>query len=596
MNSLGTKFHFFDRSVAMANTLRTNTKSSLLDVRALVLIYLLLSIITIFLSRIFFTELLQSGEFVNSNWLVVIFLTIPAALFLFLIISVFELFRDLVSKQMGSHFQTRLLVYFITTVVFAVFPFAFITNLSINEILRFWKSIDIEAAMTYAQNFALDTYSLRLEQFEYRIQNQMKGDFDGFPPDVVAAQDFVLGEDGDWASVSFTGDETQALKTPPSARQGFAAREMPRDIDVIRYMLLSERTQVRVITCHLGTGFDEAIQSFANEKARFDVINSLRLNLNSLLLFYYGVFLVPALLMTLIITISFTRRVSQPLVELVEATRRVAAGDFSIHLIARRSDELGLLVHSFNTMVRDLERSQATLMKAEKISIWQTMAQQLAHEIKNPLTPIKLSAERVLRRWRNAPERIGEILENSMLAIIQETEGLSTLLNEFRTLSRPMEPSLSWTRVRELVEETIVPYKSSHPNILFKIEHINATVAVKVDRHRLLQVLTNLIINAIDAMDRGGVIEIRTDTVRKRDSRYCRISIRDTGKGIPPEEEARVFMPYFTTKESGTGLGLPIVERIVNEHDGNIWFHSAPGMGTTFFIDLPVAAAVSETG
>jgi nitrogen fixation/metabolism regulation signal transduction histidine kinase len=303
--------------------------------------------------------------------------------------------------------------------------------------------------------------------------------------------------------------------------------------------------------------------------------------------------------MTLIIAISFTRRVSQPMVELIDATRRVAGGDFSIHLIARRSDELGILVHSFNTMVRELERSQASLMKAEKISIWQTMAQQLAHEIKNPLTPIKLSAERVLRRWRNEPERVGEILESSMLAIIQETEGLSTLLNEFRTLSRPMEPSLSWTLVRELAAETIVPYQSSHPNVLFSIEHIDATVAVKIDRHRLSQVLTNLIINAIDAMNGEGVIEIRTDTVKKRDSRYCRISVRDTGKGIAAEEESRVFTPYFTTKESGTGLGLPIVERIVNEHDGNIWFHSAAGMGTTFFIDLPVASVtemkVSDT-
>jgi nitrogen fixation/metabolism regulation signal transduction histidine kinase len=583
----------------MTNTLKTNTKPSLLDIRALMLIYLLLSILTIFLSRIFFTELLQPDEVVDSGrpGLVVIFLTIPAALFLFLIISIFSLFRDLINRQMGSQFQARLLVYFIIIVVFAVFPFAFITNLSVNEILRFWKTTDIEAAMTYAQNFALDAYSLRLEQFEYHIQNQMKGDFDGFLRDVIAAQDFVLGEDGVWVSVSFTGDETQTLERPPSAWPGFAAREMPRDVDVIRYALSSERSHVRVITCHLGTGFDKAIQSFADEKARFDVISSLRLNLNPLLLFYYGVFLFPTLLMTLIIAISFTRRVSQPLVDLVEATRRVAAGDFSIHLIARQSDELGLLVHSFNTMVRELERSQTTLMKAEKISIWQTMAQQLAHEIKNPLTPIKLSAERVLRRWHNTPERIGEILENSMLAIIQETEGLSTLLNEFRTLSRPMEPSLSWTRVRELAEETIVPYKSSHPNILFNIEYINASVAAKIDRYRLSQVLTNLIINAIDAMNGEGVIEIRTDTVKKRGGRYCRISIRDTGKGIRSEDKSRVFTPYFTTKEAGTGLGLPIVERIVNEHDGNIWFHSAPNMGTTFFIDLPVApeTEVSDT-
>jgi nitrogen fixation/metabolism regulation signal transduction histidine kinase len=300
------------------------------------------------------------------------------------------------------------------------------------------------------------------------------------------------------------------------------------------------------------------------------------------------VFFFPTLLMTLIIAISFTRRVTQPIVELTEATRRVAEGDFSIQILARRGDELGLLIRSFNAMVQDLEKSRTALVKAEKISIWQNMAQQLAHEIKNPLTPIKLSAERVLRRWRNEPEQIGEILESSMLAIIQETEGLSTLLTEFRTLSKPMEPSQSWTNLRETVEETVSPYRSSHPAVQFDISHLGDDLPVKIDKHRVSQVLTNLIINAIDAMNGKGTIEIRTDLVKKRESRYCRLSVRDTGKGISKEEGNLIFTPYFTTKESGTGLGLPIVERIVNDHGGAIWFNSAEGMGTTFFIDLPV--------
>jgi signal transduction histidine kinase len=117
---------------------------------------------------------------------------------------------------------------------------------------------------------------------------------------------------------------------------------------------------------------------------------------------------------------------------------------------------------------------------------------------------------------------------------------------------------------------------------------VGKDVSVKIDRHRIAQVLTNLIINAIDAMNGAGLLEIRTDLVKKRESRYCRLSIRDTGKGISKEEGALIFTPYFTTKESGTGLGLPIVERIVNDHGGAIWFNSAEGMGTTFFVDLPL--------
>jgi nitrogen fixation/metabolism regulation signal transduction histidine kinase len=217
------------------------------------------------------------------------------------------------------------------------------------------------------------------------------------------------------------------------------------------------------------------------------------------------------------------------------------------------------------------------------------MAQQLAHEIKNPLTPIKLSAERVLRRWRNEPEQVGEIIENSMMAIIQETEGLSTLLNEFRTLSKPIEPSQSWTGVDQAIEEATAPYRSSYPEVWFSIDHAGGDVTVKIDKHRFIQMLTNLLINGIDAMDGKGLIEIRTDIIQKREIRFCRISVRDSGKGIGKEALPNIFTPYFTSKENGTGLGLPIVERIVNDHGGSIWFNSAEEAGTTFFVDLPIS-------
>jgi nitrogen fixation/metabolism regulation signal transduction histidine kinase len=292
--------------------------------------------------------------------------------------------------------------------------------------------------------------------------------------------------------------------------------------------------------------------------------------------------------MTIIITISFSGRITLPIAELTEATQRVAEGDFSIHILTRQGDELGLLIRSFNAMVQNLETSRNALLRAEKITVWQNMAQQLAHEIKNPLTPIKLSAERMLRRWRNEPERIGEILESSMLAIIQEVESLSNLLTEFRTLSRPAELSQIWTNLKEHLEETITPYRSSHPGVHFDTDHVEAGVSVKIEKRYLSQIITNLIINGIDAMSGQGFIEIRTDLVKKRDSRYCRLSIRDSGKGISEKEGPQIFTPYFTTKELGTGLGLPIVERIVNDHGGTIWFNSAVGLGTTFFIDLPL--------
>jgi nitrogen fixation/metabolism regulation signal transduction histidine kinase len=237
-------------------------------------------------------------------------------------------------------------------------------------------------------------------------------------------------------------------------------------------------------------------------------------------------------------------------------------------------------------MVKDLEKSRAALLDTEKMNIWQDMAQRLAHEIKNPLTPIRLSAERVLRRWQNEPEKVGEILENSMVAIIQETESLSTLLSDFRTLSKPMGISDSYTELNSLIAEIICSYKSSHPQLRFQTENLGE-ISIKIDRSRLYQILTNLIINSIDAMNGVGLIEIRSDLVKKEGESFCRMSVRDTGKGISKQDAKSVFSPYFTTKESGTGLGLPIIERIVHDHRGAIWFDSG-GTGTTFYVDLPL--------
>ncbi|MCL2128179.1 MAG: ATP-binding protein, partial [Treponema sp.] len=384
------------------------------------------------------------------------------------------------------------------------------------------------------------------------------------------------------------GGDGGRLAVPPSTAEGYVTRELPRDLGVLRYITLPAGNVVRLVNYNLGEDFDLGMAAIDNQGKYFEIIDIFRDNAKILALFYYGVFFFPTLLMTMIIAISFTRRVTNPIMELTEATRRVAEGDFSIQILARRGDELGLLIRSFNAMVQDLEKSRAALVKAEKISIWQNMAQQLAHEIKNPLTPIKLSAERMLRRWYNEPERIGEILEDSMLAIIQETEGLSNLLNEFKTFSKPMEPSAACTRIKETVNEVIGLYCNSYPEILFDTDHVDAETSIKIERQRLSQILSNLVINAIDAMNGNGFIEIRTDLVKKREMEYCRLSIRDTGKGLSKEAGAQIFTPYYTTKHTGTGLGLPIVERIINEHGGVIWLNSAEGIGTTFYIDLPV--------
>ncbi|MCL2808555.1 MAG: ATP-binding protein [Treponema sp.] len=558
---------------------------SIFKVRILILIYSLLCILTVLFSRNFFRETLDNGS-IPERLNLIVFFTIPAMLMIVLGISVFHLLADFISRRPGSKFNVRLIVYFSVIVLFSLMPITLMTTTALNEIIRFWHNIDAPAANTAANSFVADNYSLHMERFENIIrQNDLNN------KDITAVQVFRLTDDGIWNEISFTGDEIFKLPFPPSLENGFTSREMPRDQGTIRFVQRLPQNTIRLISYNLVPYFDSGRAALENQINRLETLNELRNNIQPLLVYFYIVFCLPTLLMTAIIAISFTRRITHPIVELTSAIQRVAEGDFSIQILTRRDDELGILIRSFNSMVQDLEKSRTALLRNEKISIWQNIAQQLAHEIKNPLTPIKLSAERVLRRWQNDPDSLGEILESSMMAIIQETESLSTLLNEFRTLSKPMEPanslSLPANNLKEPIEEVINAYSSSYPKVKFDIERIQADMLVKIDKHRISQIFTNIVINAIDAMNGRGTIEVRTDLVKKREVSYCRISIKDSGKGINTEEGQLIFTPYFTTKKSGTGLGLPIIERIVNEHGGAIWFDSAEGIGTTFYIDLP---------
>jgi nitrogen fixation/metabolism regulation signal transduction histidine kinase len=560
-----------------------------LNVRILVLIYSILCILTFLFSRNFFIDTLHDGE-VPDRLHFIVFFTIPAVLMIVLGFSFFRLLLDFLFKRPGSKFNVRLLCYFAVIVIFSVMPITLMTSVAINEIVRFWHSIDAPLATRSANSFIADNYSLHMERFENIIrQNDLNN------KNIASVQTFRMHEqENTWMEISFTGNEIFKLPFPPSTESGFTTREMPRDHGTIRYTQRMAPNTVRLISYNLGDDFDTGKSALDNQIERFETINQLRSNMQPLFIYYYVVFFLPTLLMTAIIAISFTRRITNPIVKLTEAIQRVAEGDFSIHILTRRNDELGILIRSFNSMVQDLEKSRAALVKSEKISIWQNMAQQLAHEIKNPLTPIKLSAERVLRRWRNNPEQIGEILENSMMAIIQETEGLSILLNEFRTLSKPMPPSNSLTSLKEPVQEVINSYSGLYPDVKFDVSNVEDNLQIKIDKHRISQILTNLVINSIDAMNGCGQIEIRTDIVKKREVCYCRISIKDSGKGISAQDRHLVFTPYYTTKTSGTGLGLPIIERIVTDHGGAIWFDSAHGIGTTFYIDLPAEKTMEE--
>jgi len=300
----------------------------------------------------------------------------------------------------------------------------------------------------------------------------------------------------------------------------------------------------------------------------------------------------PVILIAIIVSFFITRNITLPIAYLVEGTMKVASGDLTHRIPHEAGDELGLLIRSFNRMTIELRRNRNRLYQAEKIAAWREVAKRLAHEVKNPLTPVKLSAERIKRQFKNNNPNIEEIIETCTTTISSEVDRLKALINEFSEFARFPKINKREMNIDTFFKEIIDSYRQSYSHICIylKMKSLESETdkRVQFDNKQFKQVIVNLINNAIDALNKpNGKIEVEINKIFEDGKYWCRIEISDNGMGISEEGQRQLFTPYYSTKQNGTGLGLVIVKNIIEEHGGSINFESIKGEGTTFTIDLP---------
>jgi len=225
------------------------------------------------------------------------------------------------------------------------------------------------------------------------------------------------------------------------------------------------------------------------------------------------------------------------------------------------------------------------LIKAQKVAAWREVARRLAHEIKNPLTPIQLSAERMRRHFTSAPEHTRDLVQECTSTIVGEVESLKGLVDEFSQFARMPAPRAVSTDLHVLLSEVLSLYQGILSNVELRPRFGDPLPRVSVDPEQIRRVMINLIDNAVEAMDRRGAIDVEAHHVRA-DS-LVRIVVADDGPGIPPTERDKLFLPYYSTKRRGSGLGLAIVRRIVAEHGGSIDVTDNAPRGTRFTVELP---------
>ncbi len=273
----------------------------------------------------------------------------------------------------------------------------------------------------------------------------------------------------------------------------------------------------------------------------------------------------------------------------------MAQGNFDVSLHTSSRDEIGALFESFNQMTADLKRQREHLERTKKLEAWAEMARQVAHEVKNPLTPIQLSTEHLLRVYEDPNVDFREVLKGCSETIFQQVQTLREISREFSSFASPFPLEPEPTDVGRLVRETLEPYRQAPPpGVAFDVDIADSLPQVSLDRRLIRRTLINLVensLNAIDAPNGRGRVSVKVGPDSSSNGNSVELEISDTGMGIDPAVRARIFEPYFSTRASGTGLGLAIVRKAVEEHGGSISVESELGKGTTVRVRLPVKAA-----
>jgi two-component system nitrogen regulation sensor histidine kinase NtrY len=352
---------------------------------------------------------------------------------------------------------------------------------------------------------------------------------------------------------------------------------------------------------HWVSGDDETVNAFplmgANDKtlailligSSRQIYTELRNEIRSAALFASGAGLLLAVLLSSIAAV----RVTKPVEELANAAREVAAGNLNAQVSAQTNDELGVLAESFNRMTRDLIEHRERLVQSERVAAWRELARRLAHELKNPLFPLQLTVENLMRSREQSPQDFEETFRESASTLLSEIANLKSIINRFSEFSKMPHPQLREVSLRELVSAVLHVYEAQleKMKITFRTEFVDSG-SISADPELLHRAISNLVVNAIDVMPQGGNLTLRASG----DANTARIEVSDTGSGLTPEECARLFTPYYTSKSHGTGLGLAIVQSIVSDHGGRVSVNSQPGKGTTFIIELPVARQILADG
>ena len=285
------------------------------------------------------------------------------------------------------------------------------------------------------------------------------------------------------------------------------------------------------------------------------------------------------LFLSIIISINFASRLTLPIVNLIGASEKISTGNLNAKVPFIEADtEIKKLNENFNSMIDKLKKQQDKLIASERHAAWESVARKLAHEIKNPLTPIQLSIDRIKEKYLNKMDDSNSNFSNYLNTITKQIKDIEHLVNEFSDFARMPKPILKKIDLNNVISRSLNLLKLSEENISFELRNKNKNSFIKGDEEQINRVFMNLIKNSIESINEkkreNGVFKGKINLDIKEDSDYIYVEIKDNGIGFDKVNKAKMLTPYYTTKTKGTGLGLSIVTKIISDHNSTILFNS----------------------
>ncbi len=292
------------------------------------------------------------------------------------------------------------------------------------------------------------------------------------------------------------------------------------------------------------------------------------------------------ILITIVTAIFVSNQITKPLKLIQNKLRKIRLEQKNEQISYRGDDEIGDIVKDYNRMVTELEKSAELLAKSEREGAWREMAKQIAHEIKNPLTPMKLSIQHMQRAWEDGHPCREEVIKKTCKSLIDQIDNLSSIATEFSNFAKMPHANPEKTDILKEVENSLELFINAEKIEFKKNFNGHREVFVYIDQKQLNRVFINLIKNAVQSIPKNsnGAVNLEVDKA----GGHARVKISDTGTGIPEDMKDKMFRPNFTTKSGGMGLGLAISKKIIESAGGSIWYDTEPGKGSNFYLMLPL--------